>query len=162
MSTAEIILDFSETRLPRKWGLTKLQRLKSGAGRDDGTWVVVENVNSKLDLSVHIACRFSPDIDLLRSIINTSFSEEGLFVPHITKNMLLTAVSKMPTIFDSHAIIEELQRSNPQSYTRDLVSVCEPPRSFRRPPQPNWKTAFLYRSQRVLTTLGSEPHRHQL
>jgi hypothetical protein len=41
-------------------------------------------------------------------------------MPQITKNMLLDAVATMPPIFDTHAIIEEIQRSNPQSYTRDL------------------------------------------
>jgi hypothetical protein len=34
--------------------------------------------------------------------------------------MLVDAARSMPQTFDTHAVIEELQRSNPQPYTRDL------------------------------------------
>jgi hypothetical protein len=41
-------------------------------------------------------------------------------MPYITKRMLLDAADAMPQSFDTHALIEGLQRSNPQEYTRDL------------------------------------------
>ena len=41
-------------------------------------------------------------------------------MPYITRQMLADAARVPPVPFDTHAVIEELQRANPQSYTRDL------------------------------------------
>jgi hypothetical protein len=41
-------------------------------------------------------------------------------MPHISKQMLIDAADAMPRQFDTHDLIEALQRSNPQEYVRDL------------------------------------------
>jgi len=41
-------------------------------------------------------------------------------MPYITRQMLADAASVPRVPFDTHAVIEELQRANPQSYTLDL------------------------------------------
>src|SRR5216683_5330553 len=41
-------------------------------------------------------------------------------MPHLIKQMLSDAADAMQDPFDTHAVIEELQRSHPQEYTRDL------------------------------------------
>jgi len=41
-------------------------------------------------------------------------------MPYITRQMLADAALVPPVPFDTHDVIEELQRANPQSYTRDL------------------------------------------
>jgi hypothetical protein len=41
-------------------------------------------------------------------------------MPYITRQMLAEAARVPHVPFDTHAVIEELQRANPQSYTRDL------------------------------------------
>jgi hypothetical protein len=39
--------------------------------------------------------------------------------------MLIHAVATMPVYFDTHELIEELQRSCPQEYTRDLCRFVQ-------------------------------------
>jgi hypothetical protein len=41
-------------------------------------------------------------------------------MPHVTKQMLGDAANVSPQTFDTHAVIEEIQREYPQAYTRDL------------------------------------------
>jgi len=46
-------------------------------------------------------------------------------MPYITKRMLNDAVDTMPSTFETHGVIEELQRSEPQAYVRDLYRFVE-------------------------------------
>src|SRR5580698_9073737 len=44
-------------------------------------------------------------------------------MPRITRQMLADAADAMPASFDTHAVIEELQRSQPQAYVHDLYRL---------------------------------------
>lgn len=48
-------------------------------------------------------------------------------MPHILKQMLRDAADAMQRTFDTHALIEEIQRSHPQEYTRDLYRFVHHP-----------------------------------
>ena len=44
-------------------------------------------------------------------------------MPYITRQMLDAAARAITPTFDTHAVIQELQRSQPQAYARDLCRL---------------------------------------